>query len=80
MFGAYTDHLAALSEDSFVKSAGCAKISGYYKKWLDANYILGCAVCDLLTPCTIFSKCMPYDEDDILGGIYDLSAKKSEGS
>ena len=55
-FGAYTGHLAALSEDSSVKAADCAKLSGYYKKLIDAKYILGCAVIvDLLTPCTIFS-------------------------
>ena len=69
-YGAYTGYLAALSEYSSVKSADRAKIhvSSYYKKWVDAKDILGCTVfVDLLTPCTIFSKCMQYDEVDILG-------------
>ena len=38
-----------------------------YKKSVDAKYILGCAVFDLLTPCSIFSKCMQRDDVDILG-------------
>ena len=43
-FGAYTSHLAALSEESSTKAADRAKLKGYLKKWLDAKYLLGCAV------------------------------------
>lgn len=58
-FGAYTNHIAALSEDSSVKSDDRAKLKGYYSKWIEAKYLLGCALfVDLLTPCAIFSKCM----------------------
>ena len=32
-FGAYTNHIAALSEDRSVKSADRAKLKGYYNKW-----------------------------------------------
>ena len=72
-YGAYTNHLAALSKDSSVKAVDRAKLSGYYKKWVDAKYILGCAVfVDLLTTCTIFSKCMQCDEVDILGAMSSL--------
>ena len=42
-FGAYTSHLAALSEESSTKAADRAKLKGYLKKWLDAKYLLGCA-------------------------------------
>ena len=66
-YGAYTNHLATLSQDSSMKPADRAKLSGYCKKWVDAKYILGCAVfVDLLTPCTTFSMCMQCDEVDIL--------------
>lgn len=69
-YGAYTSHLATLSEDSSVKSADRAKLRGYYNKWTDTKCLLGCAFfTDLLTPCMIFSKCMQSDEVDILGAL-----------
>lgn len=69
-YGAYTAHLTALSEDSSVKPADRAKFKGYLKKWVDAKYLLGCALfVDLLTPCAIFSKSMQSDELDILGAL-----------
>ncbi len=72
-YGAYTNHLVALSHDSTVKSTDRAKIGGYCKKWLDAKYLLGCAVfIDILTPCSIFSKVMQADELDILAALTTL--------
>ena len=72
-YGAYTKHLAALSEDKTVKSTDRTKIKGYYKKWIQAKYILGCALfIDILTPCSIFSKVMQFDEIDILGALTSL--------
>ena len=72
-FGAYTNHIAALSEDRSVKSADRAKLKGYYSKWTQAKYLFGCALfVDLLTPCAIFSKCMQSDEVDILGALTGL--------
>lgn len=72
-FGAYTCHLAALSEDSMVKPAEHAKLKGYYNKWTQAKSILGCAFfVDLLTPCMIFSKSMQSDEINILGALTGL--------
>ncbi len=72
-FGAYTNHIAALSEDSSVKSTDRAKLRGYYSKWTEAKYLLGCALfVDLLTPCAIFSKSMQSDEVDILGALTGL--------
>ena len=56
-----------------MKPVDRAKLKGYYKKWVDAKYILGCALfVDLLTPCTIFSKSMQSDEVDILGALTSL--------
>ena len=72
-FGAYTNHIAALSEDRSVKSADRAKLKGYYSKWTQAKYLFGCALfVDLSTPCTIFSKCMQSNEVDILGALTGL--------
>ena len=69
-FGAYTSHIATLSEDRSVKPADRAKLKGYYNKWTDAKYLVGCSLfIDLLTPCTVFSKCMQSDEVDILGAL-----------
>ena len=69
-FGAYTNHINALSEDSSVKSTDRAKLKGYYSKWTEAKYLLGCALfVDLLTPCATFSKCMQSEEVDILGAL-----------
>ena len=60
-FGAYTNHLAALSEDKSVRPADRTKLKGYYNKWTDAKYLIGCALfIDLLSPCTTFSKCMKW--------------------
>ena len=73
MFGAYTHHLAALSEDTSVKSTHPAKLTGYYTQWTHAKYILGCALfIDLLTPCSIFSKVMQYDEIDVVAALTSL--------
>ena len=72
-FGAYTNHLATLSHDRSVRSADQAKLRGYHKKWIEAKYILGCALfVDLLSPCSVFSKSMQSDEIDILGALTGL--------
>ena len=66
-YGAYTAHLATLSEDHSVSSSDRAKLKGYYLKWTNAKYLLGCALfVDLLTPCSILSKVMQRDDLDIL--------------
>ena len=69
-YGAYTSHIVTLSEDSSVRSTDRAKLRGYYRKWTEGHYLLGCAVfVDLLTPCSIFSKVMQSDEIDILAAL-----------
>ena len=48
-------------------------IKGFYNRWTEAKYILGCAVfIDLLSPCATFSKCMQNDDLDILGALTSL--------
>ena len=72
-YGAYTSHIAALSVDKSINSTDRAKLKGYYNKWTEAKYIMGCSLfVDLLTPCGIFSKCMQNDEVDILGALTGL--------
>jgi len=70
-YAAYTSHLAVLPEDSSVKRS---KLKGYCNKWVDAKYILGCAVfLDFLSPCVILSKVMQYGHMDILAALSSLS-------
>ena len=72
-FGAYTNHIAVLSEDRSVKSVDRAKLKGYFNKWTQAKFLFGCAFfVDLLTPCMIFPKYMQSDEVDILGALSGL--------
>ena len=69
-YGVYTNHLASLSQDTTMKSADRAKIVGYYNKWTNAQYLLGCALfIDLLTPCAILSKVMQNDNLDIIEAL-----------
>lgn len=43
-YGAYIAHLTSLICDSSVKASDRAKLTRYARKWLDAKYLLGCAV------------------------------------
>lgn len=72
-FGAYTDHLSALSMDSSIKAVDGTKLQGYLRKWVDAKYLLGCAFfIDILLPCAIFSKVMQEEDLDVLGAFTSL--------
>ena len=72
-FGAYANHLTALSTDASTKSADRAKLTGYLRKWTDAKYLIGCAFfVDLLQPCSVFSKVMQEDDIDVLAGCTTL--------
>ena len=58
-YGAHTNHLAALSEDRSVNSCDRCKLRGYFKRWVDGEYLLGCAMfVDVFNPCAIYSKTM----------------------
>ena len=66
-YRAYTNHVATLSEDVAVRSADRSKLKGYYDQWVNAKYLVGCAIfCDLLAPCVVLSKLMRCDHLDIL--------------
>ena len=59
-FGAYTKHLASLSENKSIKNGDCGKLKGFYKNGPTPKYLLGCALfIDLLKPCAIFFKAIP---------------------
>ena len=48
-------------------------MKGYYTKWTERKYLLGCALfIDLLTPCSIISKEMQSDDVDILSALNSL--------
>ena len=65
-------HIQVILLHKSINSTDCAKLKGYYNKWTEAKYILGCSLfVDLLTPCGIFSKCMQ-NEVDILGALTSL--------
>ena len=65
-YGACTNHLATLSEDSSVKAIDRSKIRGT----IGLMQIFGCAVfSDLLAPCSVLSKAMQSDDLDILRAI-----------
>ena len=69
-FGAYTNHLTTLSQDSTVKSADRCKLRGYLTRWVNAKYLLGCAFFSgLLLPCSVFSRVMQEDDLDVLGAF-----------
>ena len=69
-YGVYTNHLASLSQDTTLKSTDRAKIVGYYNKWTNAKYLLGCVLfIDLLTPRAILCKVMQNDQLDILEAL-----------
>ena len=72
-YDAYTNHLAAMSEDPSFKPADRAKILGYYKMWTNAKYILGYAtLVELLAPCAVLSKVMQLNQLDILAALTSL--------
>jgi len=72
-YGAYTSHIASFLTDPSVKPADRAKLPGYYQKWTNAKYFLGCAFhVDLLVPCTVPSKVMQFNDLDILSTLTSL--------
>lgn len=80
-YGAYTNHIAALSTDRSVTSTDRANLKGYYNKWTHAKYLFGCALfADLLNPCAVLSKSLQKDDVDILGALTGIikTLKKTE--
>ena len=73
-YGAYTNRIAALSEET--RDTDRSKLKGYYKRWVDEKYLLRCAVCRPSK--SIFSKSMQSDMIDILGALTCLLKMKAD--
>ena len=62
-FGAYINHLVALTEDPKTKSVDREKLKGYIRKWREFRLLKGCAVFhDILKPVAILCKSLQSDE------------------
>ena len=56
-YGAYVNHLTALTEDSKIKACDKQKLKGYIRRWRHSKTLLGCALFhDLLKPDGILCK------------------------
>ena len=61
-YGAYLNHLTALTEDSKTKPADRQRLKGYILKWRDAKMLLGSAYfCDLLKASSVLCKVLQED-------------------
>ena len=62
-FGVYLCHVAAMTEESSIRSTDRQMLKGYLLKWRDAKFLLGCAFFnDLLRPLAILCKVLQEDE------------------
>ena len=76
-FGAYLSHLAALTEDTSIKSSDRQKLKGYLMKWQDSKVLLGCAFFyDLLKPSAILCKVLQEDELCVVRAIEAVTKTK----
>ena len=78
-YGAYMNHLVALTEDRTVKSSDKQKLKGYIKVWKNAKVLLGCAVfAEILKPVGILSKVLQNEEICLYQSIESvMKTKKS---
>lgn len=69
-YGAYLNHVIALSEDASLKSTDRAHLKGYVKKWKQAKMLIGAAIyVDALKPPALLSLSLQGEKLDIVGGI-----------
>ena len=69
-YGAYVNHLTALTEDSTVKACDKQRLKGYILKWRTGKMLQGSALFhDLLRPCAIPCKVLQDDEVCIVSAI-----------
>ena len=72
-YGAYLNHMIALSEDPSVKSVDKARIRGYIDKWEQGKMLIGAALyVDALKPPSLLSLCLQDKNLDILNGLQHL--------
>ena len=69
-FGAYLSHLAALIEDTSIKSTDRQRLKGFLLKWREARMIIGCALyTDILKPASLLSLTLQENDINIVQGI-----------
>ena len=72
-YGAYMNHLTALTEDGATRPADKQKLKGYISKWRCAKVVLGCAIFhDILKPTAMLCKVLQNDELCIVSAIEAL--------
>ena len=76
-YGAYMNHLIALTEDHTVKSSDKQKLEGYIKVWKNSKVLLGCAVfAEILKPVGILSKVLQNEEICLYESIESMMKTK----
>ena len=69
-YGAYVNHLTALTEDSTVKACDKQKLKGYVRRWRHSKTLLGCALFhDLLKPAGNLCKALQDEEICVVSAI-----------
>ena len=78
-YGAYLTHLAALVEDTSIKSTDRQRLKGYLLKWRQARIIIGCDLyTDVLKPVSLLSLTLQDDHINVVQGIkYILQSHSS---
>jgi len=72
-YGAYLNHLAALTEDKSIKSTDRQRLKGYLLKWRQARMIIGSALyTDALKPASLLSLSLQNDDIDVVQGIKSI--------
>ena len=78
-YGAYINHMIALSDDKSLKSTDRARLKGYIHKWKQSRMLIGAAMyVDALKAPSLLSLSLQGERLDIVGGIeYLLKSIKS---
>jgi len=72
-YGAYLNHLVALTEDKSIKSTDRQHLKGYLLKWRQAWMIIGCTLyIDALKPASLLSLSLQNDDIDVVQGIKNI--------
>ena len=72
-YGAYLNHLAALTEDKSIKSTDRQRLKGYLLKWRQARMIIGSALyTDALKPASLLSLTLQDDDIDVVQSIKNI--------
>ena len=78
-YGAYINHIAALTEDHTIASADRAQLKGYCSKWMNFKMLIGAAIyTNILKSPSCLSLTLQEEEIDVIKGIQHLlNSRKS---